>query len=175
LEGNQAEVEAETDKKRTVDATVTIPGATKKYEGNHIGQRQCKLLKYKCMSCLCPVYELVANGEGQFDGMDDQKNQVYYKGTFMRNLFNHVKEPPAEFFVGNDFKYIGCFAHGKRHGIGKQYHWSKAKNSWWLYEDGQFKDDKLFDGRMYMEEVEGKYMAVTNGKYAGEREIPKEE
>ena len=77
LEGNQAEVEAETDKKRTVDATVTIPGATKKYEGNHIGQRQCKLLKYKCMSCLCPVYELVANGEGQFDGMDDQKNQVH--------------------------------------------------------------------------------------------------
>ena len=140
VHGNESKMNDCRKNGETIEATAVVGG--QKYEGNYEGKSKVKLLK-KMFLCCCPVYHLVATGEGKF-----YAKQITYTGIFLDNLFDD-NTGKAELCIGNDAKYKGNFEKGKRSGPGILEMYDNKKFCWYKVYEGIWENDIYLDGIGY--------------------------
>ena len=96
IRGNKSEITQSQRQDSTVPAKMKVGNET--ISGTYTGEKIVKKEKYSFL-CFCPVYSLVATGQGEFHG-----KEISYKGIFYENLF-HDLTGKAEFHIG----IFNCF------------------------------------------------------------------
>ena len=155
-EGNRQEMIDSQRQDNMVNATMLI--GNKEVKGTYTGNKITKLLRNNFWCC-CPVYHLIASGEGEFDA-----GEITYKGRFFNNLF-HDNTGKAEYFIGSKTKYIGCFKKGKREGPGKLEKYMEDEKTFKTTFNGIWKKDKPFKGSLFIQD--GTELRVVNGEIQG--------
>ena len=151
--GNKQEILDSKRQDKMVDAEIVIDNKT--HKGTYTGEKIERIFK-RYFFCFCPVYHLVASGEGVFDG-----GEVTYKGRFFNGLF-HDHTGEAKYFIGSKIKYTGYFDKGKREGYGKLEKYSDEKGGFYTVYEGTWKNDKYLKGTIFAHD--GTNLTVKDGE-----------
>jgi len=89
--------------------------------------------------------EMLANGFGVFTS---DSGRFSYEGYFSESQF-HDHEGDSQYTLHERTRYTGRFRQGKRHGAGKLERYSLGLSSFYLYFEGQWKDNKEWRGNFY--------------------------
>ena len=138
VNGNEAEVRARLGDP-LVPARIQLPNGNW-IDGQHEGKRALNRPQRTCASCFLKRYEMLACGEGKF-----HSDQVKYEGDFYNNLF-HDHTGKAVYYINQDTRYTGSFAHGKREGSGTLEKYDTASHNFYTYFKGVWKEDQPYSG-----------------------------
>lgn len=82
VNGNKNEIISIARKEQTIKAKISISG--KEVEGIYTGNKTYDVLRKRFL-CFCPIYGIIANGDGKFESDD-----IMYEGKFQKNLFHDL-------------------------------------------------------------------------------------